>query len=134
MIFLDTNVAIGFLAAKSGIRTRFEAALARSESIVLSAIVAFELQYGVGLSERAARNQKGLDLFFERVPILSFTEKAAQTAGNLRAHLHRTGQPIGPYDVLIAAHALSEDALLVTNNTREFSRIPGLKTEDWLTP
>ena len=134
MIFLDTNVAIGFLAGKREIRSSFEAALSRSETIVLSAIVAFELQYGVGLSERAASNKKVLDLFFERVPILSFTEKAAQTAGTLRAHLHRTGQPIGPYDVLIAAHALSESALLVTNNVREFSRVPGLRLTDWLTP
>lgn len=134
MIFLDTNVAIGFLTGHPLIRARFAEALGRSEEIMVSAIVAFELEYGAAWSDRPESNRAGLQEFFRMVSVAPFGPEAAQSSGEIRAHLRRVGTPVGPYDLLIAGHALSERALLITNNIREFSRIPGLKTEDWLSP
>lgn len=134
MIFLDTNIAIAFLTGNSRVRAQFLAAQAGSEDVVLSSIVSFELEYGAALSDRPDRNREGLQAFFSHVPIAPFTEEAARAAGSIRALLRRSGTPIGPYAVLIAGHAMSEGATLVTNNTREFSRIAGLKLADWLTP
>ena len=134
MIFLDTNVAIGFLTGAPLIRAQFAAARARSAEVIVSSIVCFELEYGAALSSRPTSNREGLREFFSHVLISPFTEEAARAAGGIRALLRRHGTPIGAYDVLIAGHAMSEGATLVTNNTREFSRIPGLKLADWLTP
>ena len=78
------------------------------------------------------RESKGLDDLFGAVEILPFGPKAARAFGLIREHLERRGMIIGQFDLLIAAHALSEDATLVTNNTREFSRVPTLVLEDWL--
>lgn len=134
MIFLDTNAVIGFLAGQRHMRARFGEAVKRSEEIAISSVVAFELEFGVARSGRPEQNRAGLDAFFERVPILPFSTEAARAAGEIRAYLRSNGTPVGPYDVLIAGHALSEGAVLVTNNRREFARIPGLKIEDWLSP
>lgn len=134
MIFLDTNIVIGFLGRERAIRARFEAAQERGDQILVSAIVRFELEYGAALSRRPADNRSALEAFFAHVFIAPFTPEAAVAAGRIRSQLRKGGTPIGPYDVLIAGHALAEDAVLITHNTREFSRIPGLKLDDWLTP
>jgi len=132
--WLDNTVAIGFLAGEQRIRAHFAAARARSEEVALSSISCFELEYGAALSDRPVRNREGLQEFFSHVPIAPFTEEAAHVAGQVRAILKQNGTPIGPYDVLIAGDALSEGAVLITNNIREFARVPGLTVEDWLTP
>ena len=70
-------------------------------------------------------------MFLAPLPIADFDYAAAEAYGRIRAHLERTGAPIGPLDTLIAAHAASMDAILVTNNVGEFIRVPGLRVEDW---
>lgn len=134
MIFLDTNVVIGFLARNQTLRDRLEAAMEQSDDVAVSSVVAFELEYGAAFSANPERNRSGLEAFFEAVPVVPFSAGAAAAAAEVRAYLRRQGTPIGPYDLLIAGHAVAENALLITNNHREFSRVPGLRVEDWLTP
>ena len=100
--------------------------------MLLSAIVAFELWYGVAKSQRKESNAKRLDAFFagplEWTP---FDEDDARAAGVVRAELEASGTPIGAYDVLLAGQARRRDATLVTSNVKEFGRVAGLKWEDW---
>ncbi len=102
--------------------------------VVISAITQCELQFGVARSADPARNQQALDRFLAPLEVLDFPTDAAVIYGRLRADLVARGQPIGALDMLIAAHALHQGCILVTNNTGEFSRVPGLKVEDWTKP
>ena len=79
------------------------------------------------------RNRQALDYFWRRLAILPFDEAAFWAYGDLRADLERKGTPIGSLDTLIAAHALSQQAPLVTNNINEFARVPGLQLDNWVT-
>jgi tRNA(fMet)-specific endonuclease VapC len=109
-------------------------ALARGETIVVSSIVLFELSYGIAKSTRHEHNRAKLAQFTSGlIESLDFDSGDADEAGEIRAALERVGTPIGYYDVLIAGQARRRDALLVTANTREFTRVPGLKVEDWST-
>jgi tRNA(fMet)-specific endonuclease VapC len=94
-------------------------------------VVAAELAYGVAKSG-STRNRQALDLFLAPLAVLPFDEAALWTYGDLRADLERKGTPIGSLDTLIAAHALSLQATLVTNNIREFERGPGLLLDNWV--
>jgi len=92
-----------------------------------------ELQYGVARANNSQRLKISLDGFLSSpVEILPFTPADAERAAQIRADLAKRGLTIGPFDVLIAAQALERNLTLVTNNTREFSRVSGLKFEDWL--
>lgn len=125
---LDTNVVIALLNGSRpivGAKVRGQAV----SDILLSSIVLHELRFGAFKSARQVANLARLDAL--RFPIVPFDETDASEAGRIRAALHRLGTPIGPYDVLIAGQALARDLVLVTRNTREFSRIVGLKIEDW---
>lgn len=93
-------------------------------------MVAAELAYGVAKSG-SARNRQALEMFLAPLEILPFDAPAVWAYGELRADLERRGQPIGALDTMIAAHALSLQAVLVTNNTREFSRVAGLQLDNW---
>ena len=130
MICLDTNVVIGLLNRRSTIlRRRFEA---QSVERCLSALVLFELRYGVAKSSKASESAAKLNAFLRTpVTVLTFDADDAREAADIRAALGRLGTPIGPYDTLIAAQARRRGATLVTANTREFSRVPGLTVEDW---
>jgi tRNA(fMet)-specific endonuclease VapC len=132
VICLDTNVVIGCMSGRPpAFAERLERTLLR-EDCALSAIVLFELRYGIAKSARARENRERLATFLELpVAILPFEPDDAEEAGDIRAALERAGTPIGPYDVLIAAQARRRRALLVTANRREFARVPRLKTEDW---
>ncbi|WP_417912960.1 type II toxin-antitoxin system tRNA(fMet)-specific endonuclease VapC [Candidatus Electronema sp. TJ] len=99
--------------------------------IGISVITASELQYGVAISSRKKENQERLDVFLAPFDILPYDAKAVAAYGGIRAELEKKGQPIGPLDMLIAAQALSGGLILVTNNEKEFQRIPGLKIENW---
>ena len=99
--------------------------------IGLSCITVAELHYGVQKSQHQDRNQRALEQFLVPLVIVDFDHKAAEAYGRNREVLERQGTPIGPLDTLIAAHALSLDVTLVTNNTREFSRVPDLKVVNW---
>jgi len=102
-------------------------------SICLSTVSLFELRYGVSKSNRQRANQGALDAFVEMLELVELDSAAALAAADCRASLERRGTPIGPYDLLIAGVALSRDMTLVSNNIREFSRIEGLKVENWAT-
>ena len=133
MICLDTNAVIAAInKRKPNIRRRLEAAIATGEPVGLSTIVLFELRYGIAKSARPQENAAILAAFLALdVTPLPFEPEDAEEAGDIRAELEREGTPIGPYDVLIAAQARRRSALLVTANTGEFTRVPGLRIEDW---
>jgi tRNA(fMet)-specific endonuclease VapC len=126
---LDTNTCIYIINHKPPeARQRF-AQISRSD-LAISSITLFELSYGVHKSQRINENLASLGRFTALVRVLPFDQQAAELAGALR-HQLRT-QPIGDMDVLIAAHGLSLQAVVVTRNLREFGRVPGLLTENWL--
>ena len=90
-----------------------------------------ELQYGVAKSSQSERNRQLLDAFLRPFQIVPYDAAAAEAYGFIRADLEKKGQPIGREDLLIAAHALSADLTLVTNNEAEFKRVPNLRVENW---
>ena len=99
--------------------------------ICLSSIVISELWFGVYKSQRVQQNEITLSRFLNPFLELEYGRRAVKIYGELRAKLQKSGQSIGSFDTLIAAHAIAEDAVLVTNNTKEFSRINGLRIENW---
>ena len=130
MILLNTNICIHNINAKpAAVLQRFRGY--RMGEIGVCSVVAAELAYGVAKSG-SARNRQALDLFLGPLEILPFDEAALWVYGDLRANLERKGTPIGALDALIAAHALSLQATLVTNNLAEFERIPGLQLDNWV--
>jgi tRNA(fMet)-specific endonuclease VapC len=125
---LDANVVIGLLndaSSKLARRARWE----RPADIAISAIVAHELFYGAFKSRRAAHNIALVDGL--QFVVLEFDKEDARQAGEVRALLASRGTPIGPYDVLIAGQAKARNLTLVTHNTDEFGRVPGLRCDDW---
>ena len=99
--------------------------------IGISSIALSELRYGAEKSTDPAKNLSSLEDFITPLEILHYGEEQAEAYGRIRSHLERKGQPIGSMDLLIAAHAVSLDLTLVTNNKREFSKVPGLRIETW---
>ena len=128
---LDTNICIYIIKQKPPIVLE---RLQKSEvnEIGISVITLAELEYGVAKSSFPERNKLALVQFLAPFEILPFSETAAAVYGRIRSDLEKSGQIIGPYDLLIGAQALSEKLTLVTNNEREFQRIPGLTIENWV--
>jgi len=104
---------------------------AKPGSLGVSSVVAHELYYGAYRSQQVEFNLETLRLLFADLAILDLDREDARIAGEIRADLKRKGTPIGPYDVLIAGQAKARALGLVTNNTREFSRVQGLQIENW---
>ncbi|PIR09547.1 MAG: VapC toxin family PIN domain ribonuclease [Gallionellaceae bacterium CG11_big_fil_rev_8_21_14_0_20_60_62] len=131
MLYLpDTNVWIHHLnPAPSIVKTKLSSH--SPSQIVLCDVVKAELYYGAYKSARREANLSVLATLFTSFSSFPFDGEAARLAGEIRADLARKGKPIGPYDLQIAAIALANDCVLVTHNTGEFSRIAGLKLEDW---
>ncbi|HRW50345.1 MAG: type II toxin-antitoxin system VapC family toxin [Caldilinea sp.] len=130
MWLLDTNACIRYLNQRpSPVRERLAAH--QAGEVVLCDIVKSELYFGAYHSQRPSQNLQLLEQFFAQFASLSFDGRAANICGKVRADLARMGNPIGPYDVQIAATALAYEVTLVTHNIREFGRIPGLKLDDW---
>lgn len=102
-----------------------------AEQLCISAITLAELRYGAEKSERRLENLEALERFVARLEVLPFSPKAAAHYGQLRVELQRAGKPAGAHDMLIGAHARAEGLTLVTNNVREFRRMPGLRVENW---
>ncbi len=100
--------------------------------MAISAITMSELHHGAEKSERVAQNLEVIEEFASRLEVLPYTEKASQHYGSIRSVLEKSGQVIGVNDLHIAAHARSEGLVLVTNNVREFERIPALAVESWV--
>jgi len=130
MYLLDTNACIRILNGTSPVlveRLRF---IPRTQ-VRLSSVVKAELLYGARKSGRIAENLRLLERFFETIASLPFDDRCAEEYGVLRNDLERAGTLIGPNDLLIAASARAHGAVLVTNNLREFSRVPDLRIDDW---
>lgn len=128
---LDTDSCIALIKRKPGSVLRRLTALAPGEAGI-SAVTLAELRYGVAKSAQREKNGQALDEFLLPLEIAEFDEPAAEVYGSVRVGLEKAGTPIGPLDALIGAHALSLGTSLVTHNTREFRRIPGLTVVDWL--
>jgi tRNA(fMet)-specific endonuclease VapC len=127
---LDTNACIAAVnPGPSPVKLR----LARHapDEVLLCSVVRAELLWGAWRSARREANLALLRNFFARFESLPFDDAAAERYGPLRADLAGRGTPIGPNDLMIAAIGLANDLVVVTNNTREFSRVPGLRLEDW---
>jgi tRNA(fMet)-specific endonuclease VapC len=134
MIYLlDTNAWIQILHRPRGAVADRMHATAR-DTVRVCSIVKAELFYGAFKSARVESNLALLRHAFSGFQSLPFDDRAAELAGSIRAQLARLGTPIGPADVMIAAIALAVDGILVTHNTGEFGRIPGLQIEDWEAP
>ncbi len=130
---LDTNICIFIINHRPDhVRKRF--AGVQAGNIALSSVTLSELQYGVAKSVNPVKNRNALRHFLIPLEILPYTAEAAEEYGTLRSHLEKLGRPIGPRDLMIAAHALAERLVLVTNNRKEFARFPGLLVEDWSVP
>lgn len=128
---LDTNSCVDHLrrGQASNITAKLGAAVAGS--VVLCSVVVAELLYGAHRSARKTQTLSQVQGFCGQFPSLAFDDLAAEEYGRIRAHLAALGTPIGPNDLMIASIALAHGLTLVTHNTTEFSRVPGLKLEDW---
>jgi tRNA(fMet)-specific endonuclease VapC len=127
---LDTNICIYIIKQKPPyVLQKFRSFTIGD--IGISSITVAELAYGVAKSGRSQQNQRALEQFLVPLAVAEFDQRAATAYGTIRAALEAQGTPIGPLDFLIAAHALSLNLTLVTNNLKEFSRIPQLQVEDW---
>ena len=127
---LDTNICI------YAIKNKPEQVLEKlkqnlSNGICISAITLAELQHGVEKSINPEKNSMALLQFLSILDILPFDDLAAVEYGKICAYLQKRGTPIGTIDMLIAAHAKTENLIIVTNNVREFERVPNLKIENW---
>lgn len=133
MFLLDSNACIRILNGSSpAVAARLEAT--KPSEVRLCAVVKAELVYGARKSARVEDNLRLLRRFFAPFVSLPFDDRCAEEAGLIRLDLGRSGRPIGPNDLLIAATARAYDLALVTHNLREFSRIPGLRIDDWEHP
>ncbi len=127
---LDTNICVFLL--KGSHPMLFERVTQhRPGDFVVSAITAAELEYGVAKSARIDENRRALHLLLDNFEVSPFDPPATRVYGAVRRTLELQGTPIGPLDTLIAAHALSLEVTLITNNLREFERVSGLVAEDW---
>jgi len=127
---LDTNICIYIIKEKpEKVINKFHTL--DVGDICISSITLAELEYGVEKSQYTERNRLALAGFLSSIEILSFSDKAAESYGRIRTNLERQGNIIGAYDLMIGAHALSENLILVTNNTKEFQRINNLSLENW---
>ena len=129
--FLDTDFCVHLLRGNGAPRERLRR---HARELRLSAIAYAELRFGLARSARRTRNREQLEALCSGLEIVPFDEGAAAHYGEIRQELSRRGELIGANDLLIAAHARSHDATLVTNNEREFRRVPGLRVENWLRP
>ncbi len=128
---LDTNICIYAIKRKpppvlQHLKNNFHKGLA------ISSLTLAELEHGVAKSMYPEKNSAALIQFLSLLPVLPFDDMAASEYGAICAKLQKKGTPISTMDTLIAAHAISEQLILVTNNVREFARVPGLEIENWI--
>lgn len=129
---LDTNICIFTIKNRpEQVREVFKR---HSGQLSISTVTLMELIYGAEKSAKPERNLVDVEGFAARLDVLPYDTQAAAHSGQLRAELARIGKPIGPYDQMIAGHARAQGLILVTNNLREFERVPGLRVEDWVAP
>lgn len=130
---LDTNAVVALLRNKpAAVRERYREAEAAGDYLAVSSVVLLELWYGVEKSTKVRENTERLRIFLSGgLDLLDFDDQDAQTAGQIRAVLEKSGSPIGAYDLLIAGQALRRGLTVVTANASEFGRVPGLNWVDW---
>ena len=126
---LDTNIVI--YTIKNRPQQVREAFKQHENQMCTSAVTLGELIYGAERSSQPERNLADIEGLIARLEVAPFEEHASEHVGQLRAELTRMGQPIGPYDMMIAGHARAMGLILVTNNMKEFERVPGLRLENW---
>ena len=131
MYLLDTNICI-YIINKSPKQLVDRIKKLKVQQVKLSSISLAELEYGVSKSSSREKNRKALIHFSSAFAIVDFDDNDAEVYGLIRTELEKKGQVIGPYDMQIAAQAITRDLILATNNTEEFLRIPNLKLENWV--
>lgn len=126
---LDTNIIIYTIKNRPPqVRRLFKQ---HDEQMCISSITLGELVFGAEHSQQVERNLADIEAMTARLEVLPFDNKAAYHFGQIRADLYKNGQPIGPFDMMIAGHARASGLILVTNNIKEFKRVPGLILENW---
>lgn len=130
LYMLDTNAASEAMRGHPAFDERLQA-LAPGQWCI-SAVTRSEIRYGTARRPEAVRLHRLVSEFLDIAPVVPWDAKAADSHGTLRAHLKNQGLPIGDFDEMIAAHALALGAVVVTDNTRHFARVPGLVLENWL--
>ena len=128
MIRLDSNILVFCIKALEPVTSRFLAA--NPHEVAIPSVAAYELEYGT-LKSSGPRRRAILSEMLAKLDEIPFDREAAHETARIRIELERTGNTIGPLDLMIAGTALSRGAVLVTNNTKEFSRVKGLRLEDW---
>ncbi len=132
MYLLDTDICSYLMKRRHPALIERVQGFAPSE-LKISVITVYELEFGARRSGRP-EIRRVIEAFLENVEVLPFDSPAARQAGDIRAHLAEAGTLIGAYDLLIGGHARSLGAVLVTNNVKEFSRVPDLRIENWVVP
>lgn len=130
MRMLDTNICI-YIIKKNPERVLAHFKSLKLGDLCISSVTLAELWYGVEKSQHHQKNKAALEEFILPLEIMNFNEEAASHYGLIRTYLEKKGSPIGPLDLMIAAHAQATHSILVTNNSKEFSRIPNLEVENW---
>ena len=130
MYFLDTNICAFIINNKFPHLSNRYIGLDKG-MIKIPSVVLYELYYGAEKSQRREQNIAKVQTFVSELEIVPFDAEAAEFAGKIRSDLEKSGQPIGGYDLMIAAIAIANNGVVITNNTREFSRVNGLNVEDW---
>jgi tRNA(fMet)-specific endonuclease VapC len=128
---LDTDICI-YIIKKSPIQVEKRFKTLRPFEVGISAVTLAELQFGAAKSSRPERNRDALSGFLAPLEIAAFDDLAALHYGEIRAFLEKAGNPIGSMDLMIASHARSLSVPLVSNNLREFEKVPGLRLENWI--
>ena len=131
MYLLDTNICIYVMKNTYPALTKKVLSHAPSD-LCISSISVYELEYGASKSNWGERTRQNMQLFLAPFNIIDFDSSDAASAGMIRGYLEKQGSPIGPYGVQIAGQAVARSMIMVTHNTDEFSRIPGLTVEDWV--
>ena len=131
MYLLDTNICIYIINHRPESVEQHLKSLKRS-AVHLSTVSLAEMEYGAAKSSYPETSRRALHMFASAFDVLAFDDEDAEMYGIIRWNLENKGCPIGPYDMQIAAQALSKDLILVTNNVKEFERIPHLKIENWV--
>ncbi len=129
MYVLDTNILIYFFKGMGNVSKKLLSV--SPKDIGVPVIVIYELEYGIHKSSFPEKRQQQLTELCSVVNVLPFGSAEAKLTADMRAKLEKSGTPIGPYDLLIAGTAMSNNAVLITNNTKEFSRVPNLIMENW---
>ena len=127
---LDTNICI-YIIKKKPVEVFEKFKNLAIGDVGISSITLAELQYGIEKSSNSQKNREAWEKFLTPIEIVDYGYEATVEYGIIRAELEKKGISIGPLDTLIASHAKSLEVILVTNNVREFERIPGLKIENW---